>query len=147
MKYLVAALLGALLCTALWGRYEANRAEGWRDYAKRLEIAAQAATAAQKALREQERQEYADKASDADARYLAALDRVRAATVRPVRADRVLSSGGGSALAVGSPSSAGVSAPLPADPAASERDAALLGWAECSAYAVGAMEWVRSVGD
>ena len=143
MKYLVAALLGALLCTALWGRYEANRAEGWRDYAKRLEIASQA----QKALREQERQEYADKADDADKRYVAALDRVRAATVRHVRADRVLSSGGSGASSVGSTGNPGVPAQVSADPAASERDAALLGWAECSAYAVSAFEWARSVGD
>ena len=101
MKYLAAALAGALALALFWGGYERQQHIGWRDYAKRLERAAQAATAAQKALREQERQEYADKASDAQQRYVAALDRVRAATVRHVRADRVLSSGVSAAVAVG----------------------------------------------
>ena len=98
MKYLAAALAGALALALFWGGYERGQHMGWRDYAKRLEIASRA----QKALREQERQEYADKADDADKRYVAALDRVRAATVRHVRADRMLPSSGSGASSVGS---------------------------------------------
>jgi hypothetical protein len=80
MRYLVAALLGALAMTLLWGGYERWQHTHWRDYAHTLERASQAATEATKALRTQERAHYEEQAREADANYVAGLDRARVLT-------------------------------------------------------------------
>lgn len=87
-----------LLCLcaglALWGAYERHQHVGWRDYAKRLESASAAASAAQKALRAAETKAYQEKADAADANHLEGLDRARTATRAYVDAHRVRPEGG-----------------------------------------------------
>ena len=89
MRYLVAVLLGALIMALLWGRYEAGRAEGWRDYAHRLEAASQAAVAATKALREREASQSKETARHVQADHIAARPASDAASLAFIRANRV----------------------------------------------------------
>lgn len=83
----------AFIALALWGAYERHQHVGWRDYAKRLENASAAATAAQKAMRDAETKAYQEKARVADANHLEGLDRARTDTARYIAAHRVRSNG------------------------------------------------------
>jgi|GEM_PF-6112077 len=92
------ALCAVLACYGVW---EHHRAQGWADYAHKLESASQAARKAQEALREQERKDYQEKADEADTEYRAALAGARSDTARYIAAHRVQPSHIGAAQPVG----------------------------------------------
>lgn len=75
-------LLCLCVILALWGAYERNHHIRWRDYAKSLETASQAATEATKAMRDKERKQYQEKATHAEQEKAAALAYARSATDR-----------------------------------------------------------------
>lgn len=145
MRYLVAALLGALIITGLWGRYEVGRAEGWRDYAKRLEHASQEAQREQGAMRAQEQATYERQASDADAKYVAALDRVRAAVGDYVRVNRVQPSRASTPGGVDQAGTAGIHEAVPTDNVSAISDADLQRCADATAYAISARDWALTI--
>lgn len=145
MRYLVTALLGALVMTALWGRYEANRAEGWRDYAHRLERASRAAAAATKTLREREAAQAKEKADVAQRDYRATVAAVRSATDRHVAANRVRSASSVSGtLPVDQAGAAPICANVP-DGAVLASEADMRAAAEWQAYGLALREWALSV--
>lgn len=105
-------LLALCAVLALWGAWEHHRAQGWRDYAHRLESASEAAKRAQVALRAKERADYQEKAHEADTRYATDLHRARDLTDLYIRSHRVLPSSVSPAIPVSEAGDAGKPADL-----------------------------------
>lgn len=146
MRYLSAALFGALLCAVLWGRWEAHRAEGWRDYAHGLKTASQTAAAQTKAMREAEAKQYQERAREVQSRYIASRDIARAITDAYIHAYRVQPSGGQcSTSGVGEADPASVREDVPAT-AVMVSDDDVRRAAEWQAYGIAMHDWALSVG-
>ena len=138
-----------LLCLcaglALWGAYERHQHTHWRDYAKRLESASAAASAAQKALRAAETKAYQEKAAHADTEYRAALADARSATADYVRRNRVRPEGGSCApVSLGQADHAAAPQAMPS-PAVVVDESDVQRAAEWQAFGVACHDWALSI--
>ena len=136
------ALCAVLACYGVW---EHHRAQGWADYAHKLESASQAARKAQEALREQERKDYQEKADEADTEYRAALAGARSDTARYIAAHRVQPSRVSPAQPVSEADPAGVRPALPADSFVAVSEPDVQACSEATIFAVKLREWALSV--
>ena len=146
MKYLVAALAGALALALIRGGYERHQHTSWRDYAKRLEKASQVAAEATKAMRVKERTEYQEKADNADQHHAQAVADARSATAAYISRQRVRPYSSSPAQPVSEAGIASVPEGLPADPVmVGSADVQACG--EWVAYGAALREWALSVGE
>lgn len=144
MRYLVAALIGALLLAGLWGGYERRQHTGWRDYAKALERASAANLAASQGMRRAEVKAYQEKADAADTNHLEGLGRARTLSAHLVDLNRMRAQGDRSpASALNQAGSSAVPTSVPSPTVVDSSDVLICG--DLYAYSVAAHEWAVSV--